>query len=67
MMTAYDIENSRRSAAMAPLSQDETMRLLDTCTTLLRERDEIVALLAELPRSFAEVRGLLNRLQGIVS
>ena len=45
MMTLHDLEGTRRSLAMAPLSRDEADRVLDTCTALLRERQQIVDLL----------------------
>jgi hypothetical protein len=66
MLTLHDVEGSRRSAAMAPLSRDETVRLLDTCTQLLRERSQIAEVLGRLPASFGDVREALNELQRIV-
>ena len=67
MMTLHDLEGTRRSLAMAPLSRDEADRVLDTCTALLRERQQIVDLLDRLPTSFGEVRAVLNELQRIVT
>lgn len=67
VMTVNDVESIRRSAAMAPLSQDETFRVLETCDRLLHERARISALLAELPPSWTNVRQVLNELQAIVN
>lgn len=66
MLTVQDVESIRRSAAMAPLSNDEAFRVLEACDQLLRERARIAAVLADLPASFGEVRRVLNELQAIV-
>ncbi len=39
---------------------------LEACDQLLRERARIVAVLADLPASWAQVRKTLNELQAIV-
>jgi hypothetical protein len=65
MLTVNDVEGIRRSAAMAPLSSDEAFRILEACDQLLRER-RIVAVLADLPASWGQVRKVLNELQAIV-
>lgn len=65
MMT--DVEGIRRSAVMAPLSRDEAFRVLEACDQLLRERERIADLLANLPASWGEVRKTLNELQAIVA
>jgi hypothetical protein len=67
VLTIHDVESIRRSAAMAPMSQDEAFRVLEACDQLLRERARIAGVLAELPSSWAEVRRSLNELQAIVS
>ena len=51
---------------MAPLSSDETSRVLEACDQLLRERARIAAVLADLPASWGQVRKVLNELQAIV-
>lgn len=66
MLTTHDLMSIRRSAAMAALSADETLRVLDACEQLLREREQIVELLSDLPSSLAKVRTVLNELQTIV-
>jgi hypothetical protein len=66
MLTIHDIEGLRRSAAMAPLSQAQTVRVLDEIDGLVRERAEIARVLAELPTSFGAVRSTLNELQRLV-
>ena len=47
---------------MAPLSKNETLRVLDESDRLVRERAEIARLLAALPASFGAVRSTLNEL-----
>jgi hypothetical protein len=66
MRTTHDIEGLRRSAAMAPLSHSETLRVLDEIDGLVRERVEIACQLAELPSTFGAVRSTLNELQKLV-
>ena len=66
MLQVHDVELIRRSAAMAPLSKDETFRVLAELDQLVRERAEIVHLLGDLPESFGAVRDTLNRLQQLV-
>gem|GEM_PF-2044175 len=66
MLTIHDLEGLRRSAAMAPLSQAEVLRLIDDCDRLLRERQQITAALAELPTSWATVRTTLNQLHRLL-
>ena len=51
---------------MAPLSKDETFRVLAELDQLVRERAEIARLLADLPTSFGAVRATLNELQQLV-
>jgi hypothetical protein len=66
MLTINDVDAIRRSAAMAPLSSEEALRVLDACDQLLRERARLVATLADLPASWSNVRKVLNELQAIV-
>jgi hypothetical protein len=66
MLTIHDVDAIRRSVAMAPLSGDEAVRVLDACDQLLRERARIMATLADLPDSWLKVRKVLNELQAIV-
>jgi hypothetical protein len=67
MLTTHDIEGLRRSAAMAPLSKNETLRVLDETDRLVRERAEIARLLADLTASFGAVRSTLNKLQKLIA
>lgn len=67
MLASNEIESLQRSNAMAPLSQSHLQELLDSCAAMARERQAIVAVLADLPLSFAEVRKALNQLQQIVA
>ena len=41
--------------------------MLETCDQLLRERERIAALLAELPASWTAVRKTVNELQAILA
>jgi hypothetical protein len=66
MLSTHELEGTRRSAAMAPLSQEETQRLIDGALELARERERIANVLRRLPTSFASVRDCLNELQSIV-
>jgi hypothetical protein len=66
MLTIHDVESIRRSAAMAPLSSDEAIRVLEACDQLLRERARIAEVLDDLPASWANVRSALNELRAIV-
>ena len=66
MITPNDIESLRRSHAMAPLSPQSVAELLETCRGLVREREQIAAVLADLPESVASLRAALNRLHAIV-
>jgi hypothetical protein len=66
VLTPHDLENTRRSAAMAALSKDDTMRLIDTCRQLLEDRARIAALLTDLPTTMTALRATLNELHRIV-
>jgi hypothetical protein len=67
VLTLNDLESTRRSAAMAALSKEETMRLIETCRQLLNERARILAVLADLPSTVSALRTTLNELHRIVS
>jgi acetate kinase len=67
MLTVNDVDAIRRSAAIAPLSNDEALRVLEACDQLLRERARIAVVLADLPASWANVRKVLNELQTMVA
>ena len=66
MLTVNDVEGFRRSAAMAPLSKEATMQILEEFDKLIRERAQIAAVLGDLPSSFGAVRAALNQLQRLV-
>lgn len=66
-LSLHDIESMRRSHAMAPLSPEAVAELLDTCNQLARERQEIAAVLTDLPESVSALRAALNRLHRLVS
>ena len=66
MLTAPELEIIRRSAAMAPLSQEATFQIIEECANLMRQRDQAAAVLADLPASWTSVREKLNELQRLV-
>jgi hypothetical protein len=51
---------------MAPLSPSDVTELLETCRQLTVERQQIAAVLADLPESVAALRTALNRLHRLV-
>lgn len=51
---------------MSPLSSSDVAYLLDECTRLLREREQIGSILADLPESVTALRWALNRLHRMV-
>ena len=67
MMTVHDVESARRSVAMAPLSKDETFRILAELERLIRERSHISSVLGSMSPSFVAVRKALNEVQRIVT
>ena len=66
VLSAYEIENMRRSAAMSSLSIDDQRHLLDACAEMAQERAQIAAVLAELPTSWRNARAALNELQRLM-
>jgi len=66
MMTSGDVENVRRSAAMAPLSKSEVERVLKELDRLVKEREAIASVVANLPKSWVEVRSSLNELSRLL-
>lgn len=66
MLQPHEIESMRRSHAMAPLSPSHVDELIETCTQLSREREQIARILSALPESFGELRAALNELQRLV-
>jgi hypothetical protein len=61
-----DVERLRRSHAMAPLAASQVELLLEECGRMARQRQQVAAVLAELPGSVGELRAALNRLYPIV-
>ena len=66
MMSSGDVENVRRSAAMAPLSKAETERVLKELDRLVKEREAIASVVANLPKSWVEVRSSMNELSRLL-
>ena len=62
VMTLSELEITRRSAAMAPLSQTDVNQLLEEMRLLLVERERVSAIVADLPSTMGSLREALNEL-----
>jgi hypothetical protein len=67
VMTLSELEITRRSAAMAPLSPAEVNRVLSELHQLLVERERIGAIVANLPPTMGSLRESLNELHRVLS
>ena len=67
VMTLSELEITRRSAAMAPLSPLAVNQLLADMQQLLLERERITAIVANLPPTMGALRESLNELHRVVS
>jgi hypothetical protein len=67
VMTLSELEITRRSAAMAPLSQTAVNQLLEEMQRLLLERERISAIVANLPPTMGSLRESLNELHRVVT
>ena len=67
VMTLSELEITRRSAAMAPLSPMAVNQLLADMQQLLLERERITAIVANLPPTMGSLRESLNELHRVVS
>ena len=67
VMTLSELEITRRSAAMAPLSPMAVNQLLTYMQQLLLERERISAIVANLPPTMGSLRESLNELHRVVS
>ena len=65
-MKGYEIEGMTRSAAMAPLSPTSVARLLESHAALSKDWAEVEGLLQRLGPAWAELRSLLNELNGVL-
>ena len=61
-MQPHQIENLRRSLAMAPLATGTVLDILEAHEALLLERVELERLLGELLPSWRHVRDVLNEI-----
>jgi hypothetical protein len=66
VLSVHEIESLRRTHAMAPLSPAAVAELIEWSARMVRQRAEMMAVLEELPASFAAVRSALNALQRIL-
>jgi hypothetical protein len=64
-LTSHHLEILRRSLACGGLPNDQVAWILSEATRLLGERDQARALINELVRPMADVRGLLNQLHAL--
>ena len=62
VMTLSELEITRRSAAMAPLSPTDVNHLLEEMRVLLVERERVSAIVADLPSTVGSLREALNEL-----
>ena len=67
VMTLSELEITRRSAAMAPLSSTAVNELLQEMQRLLIERERITAIVANLPPTMGSLRDSLNELHRLLS
>ena len=66
VMTLSELEITRRSAAMAPLSQTDVNQLLEEMRVLLVERERVSAIVADLPSTMGSLREALNELHRLL-
>jgi hypothetical protein len=66
-MSLAEIEQTRRSLAMAPLSKDSVARVLDELRRHVEERERIASILRELPPTVGALRESLNELHKLVA
>jgi len=67
VMTLSELEITRRSAAMAPLSPTAVNQLLEEMQRLLVERQRVSAIVANLPPTIGALRESLNELHKMLS
>ena len=67
VMTLSELEITRRSAAMAPLSQPAVNQLLEELRLLLVERERVSAIVANLPPTMGSLREALNELHRMLT
>jgi hypothetical protein len=67
VMTLSELEITRRSAAMAPLSPTAVNQLLEDMHRLLLERERISAIVANLPSTMGSLRDSLNQLHRVLT
>jgi hypothetical protein len=67
VMTLPELEITRRSAAMAPLSPTAVIQLLEEMHRLLLERERVSAIVASLPPTMGSLRESLNELHRLLA
>ena len=65
-LTSHHLEILRRSLACGGLPDDQVAWVLAEACRLLEERDQARALITQLVRPMADVRGLLNELHALL-
>jgi hypothetical protein len=65
-LQGYEIEGMARSAAMAPLAPQRVAELLESYGEMSKEWAEVEGLPQRLGPAWAELRSLLNELNGVL-
>lgn len=65
-LTSHHLEILRRSLVCGGLPDDQVAWVLAEASRLLEERDQARALITQLVRPMADVRGLLNELHALL-
>ena len=65
-LTAAEVDELRRAAAVGPLDPADVRRVLDSLREVLAERAELLAELRRLGPAWGELRAVLNDLNRVV-
>jgi hypothetical protein len=65
-LTAAEVDELRRAAAVRPLDRADVRRVLESHREVLAERAELVDQLRRLGPAWTELRGVLNELNRVV-
>jgi hypothetical protein len=65
-LTAAEVDELRRAAAVGPLDPGDVRRVLESHREVLAKRAELVAQLRRLGPAWGELRGVLNEVNRIL-
>ncbi len=65
-LTAAEVDELRRAAAVGPLDPADVRRVLESLGEVLAERAELVAQLRRLGPAWGELRAVLNELNRVL-